>query len=72
MNNEEQQTEKGTIKIAQPRSFKIDFTKVNSLEDVIDILNGMDLTVYLYDETIPEKFQTMFDKGLLIETKKEV
>jgi len=67
MNNEEQQIEKGTIKIAQPRSFKIDFTKVTSLDDVIAILNGMDLTVFLYDETIPEKFKTLFDKGLLIQ-----
>jgi hypothetical protein len=68
MNNEEQQIETSTIKLG--RSFKIDFTKVTSLEDVIDILNGMDLTVFLYDETIPEKFKSMFDKGLLIETTK--
>jgi hypothetical protein len=67
MNNEEQQIEKGRIKIAQPRSFKIDFTKVKSLDDVVDILKAMDLTVFQYDETIPEKFKTLFDKGLLIQ-----
>jgi hypothetical protein len=65
--NNEQQTEKGSINITQPRSFKIDFTKVKSLDDVIAILNGMDLTVFQYDETIPEKFKTLFDKGLLIQ-----
>ena len=70
MNNEEQQTEKGTINIAQPKSFKIDFSKVTTLDDVVDILKAMDLTVFQYDETIPEKFKTLFDKGLLIETTK--
>jgi len=67
---ENQETERGTINIAQPRSFKIDFTKVTSLEDVIDIIKAMDLTVTQYDETIQEKFQTLFDKGILIETTK--
>ena len=66
-NMEEQQTEKGTINIAQPKSFKIDFTKVTSLDDVVAILNGMDLTVYSYDDTIPEKFKDLFDKELLVE-----
>ena len=65
MNNEEQQTETSTIKLGI--SFKIDLTKVTSLDDVVDILKAMDLTVFQYDETIPEKFQSMFDKGLLIE-----
>ena len=64
---EEQTTEKGTINITQPRSFKIDFSKVTSIEDIVDILKAMDLTVFQYDETIPEKFQTMFNKGILIE-----
>jgi hypothetical protein len=59
--------ETSTIKLG--RSFKIDFTKVTSLDDVVDILKAMNLTVFQYDETIPEKFKTLFDKGLLIETK---
>ena len=67
---ENQETKRGTINIAQPRNFKIDFTKVTTLDDVIDIIKAMDLTVTQYNETIPEQFKPMFDKGLLIETTK--
>lgn len=62
----ENETERGTINIEQPRIFKIDFTKVTSVEDVIAILKAMDLTVYSYDNTIPEKFKDLFDKELLV------
>jgi len=52
-----------------PKTFKIDFPKITTLEDVVAILKGMDLTITQYDETIQEKFKPMFDKGLLIEIK---
>jgi len=64
---------KGTLSktIAQqyPKTFKIDFPKITTLEDVVAILKGMDLTINQYDETIPDKFKPMFDRELLIEIK---
>jgi hypothetical protein len=55
--------------LACPKTLKIDFPKITTLEDVVAILKGMDLTINQYDETIQEKFKPMFDKGLLIEIK---
>ena len=49
------------------RKFKIDFTKVTSVEDVVEILKAMDLTIFWYDGTMPEKFKHLFDNELLIE-----
>ena len=56
-----------TLKLDTGRKFKINFTKVTSVEDVVEILKSMDLTIFWYDGTIPEKFKYLFDNELLIE-----
>jgi len=48
-----------------PNHFKVDFSKVKTLEDIIVILKAMDLTVSWYTKTIPEKFQDIHNKGFL-------
>jgi hypothetical protein len=58
---------KGTTIFKQPTHFKINLKKVTSLDDVVAILRGMDLTITQYGEEIPKQFKSMFDKGLLIE-----
>jgi hypothetical protein len=48
-----------------PNHFKVDFSKVKTLDDIIVILKAMDLTVSWYTKTIPEKFQDIHNKGFL-------
>lgn len=57
-----------TVQIASPRIFKLDLTKVKTLEDVIDILEAMDMSVQYWD-TCPEQFTKIYEKGFLKEIK---
>lgn len=57
-----------TLSIIQ-KKFKIDFSKVESLEQVIDILKAMDLSIHWYNDNCPEQFKDLHEKGLLIEVK---
>ena len=52
-----------------PKKFKIDYSKVESLEQVIDILKAMDLSIHWYNDNCPEQFNDLYEKGLLIEVK---
>ena len=52
-----------------PKKFKIDYSKVESLEQVIDILKAMDLSIHWYNDNCPEQFKDLCEKGLLIEVK---
>jgi hypothetical protein len=47
----------------------IDFSKVESLEQVIDILKGMDISIHWYNDNCPEQFKELYEKGLLVEVK---
>lgn len=51
------------------KSFKIDFEKVKTFEDVISILKAMDLTVTWHYDECPDMFKDINDKGFLIEIK---
>lgn len=51
------------------KSFKIDYTKVKSLEQVIDILKAMDLSIHWHTDDCPEQFKDLYEKGLLLEVK---
>lgn len=51
------------------RSFKIDFSKVETLEHVIDILKALNLHIYWCNDNCPEQFKDLYEKGLLIEDK---
>lgn len=57
-----------TLSIIQ-KKFKIDYSKVESLEQVIDILKAMDLSIHWYNDNCPERFKDLYEKGLLIEVK---
>ena len=53
-----------TVK-TNPNHFKMDYSKVKSLDDVIEILKAMDLTVSWYTEETPEQFREIQDRGFL-------
>ena len=57
-----------TLSIIQ-KKFKIDYSKVESLEQVIDILKSMDLSIHWYNDNCPEQFKDLYEKGLLVEVK---
>lgn len=57
-----------TLSIIQ-KKFKIDHSKVESLEQVIDILRAMDLSIHWYNNNCPEQFKDLYEKGLLVEVK---
>jgi len=60
----------GTVRISN-KQFTLDTDKIESLEDVKLILKSMDMQIYWYSEECPEKFKTLYDKGLLKEVKDE-
>jgi hypothetical protein len=51
------------------KKFKIDYSKVESLEQVIDILKVMNLSILWYTDNCPEQFKELHKKGLLVEVK---
>lgn len=51
------------------KKFKIDYSKVESLEQVINILKAMDLSIHWYNDNCPEQFKDLYEKGLLVEVK---
>ena len=57
-----------TISIIQ-KKFRIDYSKVESLEQVIDILKAMDISIYWFSDNCPENFKDLYEKGLLVEVK---
>lgn len=57
-----------TLSIIQ-KKFKIDYSKVESLEQVVEILKATDLTIYWYNNNCPEQFKELYEKGLLVEVK---
>ena len=61
--------ETNSLKIIN-KHFKIDFDKVKTLDDVFLILKSMNISCHWYQETCPEQFQEIYNKGLLIEELK--
>jgi len=57
-----------TLSIVQ-KKFRIDYSKVETIEQVIDILKAMDLSIHWYNDNCPEQFKELYEKGLLIEVK---
>jgi len=57
-----------TLSIIQ-KKFKIDYSKVESLEQVIDILKAMDLSIHWYNDNCPEQFKELYEKGLLVKVE---
>ncbi len=58
-------------KLSIVKTFKIDCSKVKTVEDVAAIFKSMDLTFWIRTEEIPEVFQDMIDKGLANEVSEK-
>ena len=53
------------------KTFDIDYSKVKTIEDVVTVLKGLQITVNWYQEDCPEKFKEIYEKGFLIERVEE-
>ena len=53
------------------KEFEIDTDKIETLEDVKDVIKELQVTIYWYSEECPEKFEKIYSKGLLKEIKNE-
>ena len=53
------------------RHFKVDYSKIKTLEDVIILLKAMDLSLYWYSEECPPQFKELFDKEFLVEVNQK-
>lgn len=51
------------------RCFKIDFDKVQTIDDIKIVLKAMHLSIYWHSDECPEQFKEVYDKGFLIEEK---
>lgn len=62
---------KKLTKVNIVRTFKIDCSKVKTVEDVAAVFKSMDPTFWIYTEEIPEAFKDMIDRGLANEVSEE-
>jgi hypothetical protein len=46
------------------KTFKIDCSKVKTVEDVVAVFKSMDIHFWIRTEEIPEKFKEIIDKGI--------
>jgi len=53
------------------KTFDIDYTKVKTIEDVVTVLKGLQITVNWHQEHCPEQFKEIYEKGFLIERVEE-
>lgn len=53
------------------KMYKIDFDKVKSLQDVIEILKALDFTLFVSNDNVSENLKYFFDNGLIKETGEE-
>lgn len=53
-----------SVKISQ-LTLKIDFTKVKTIEDIVEIMDALDLTFNLQSWSLTDKHKKLIDKGLL-------
>ncbi len=57
-----------TFKIIN-RFFDIDWEKIKTVDDVKSLLKGLQISVHLFSESIPEHLKECFEKEFLIERK---
>jgi hypothetical protein len=53
------------------KSFRLDYSKINTLEDIKDVFQAMDMHINWYTEECPEKFKKIYEKGFLKPTTDE-
>ena len=47
------------------KSYRLDYSKINTIEDIKDVFESMDMHVNWYTEECPEKFKKIYEKGFL-------
>ena len=69
-NNVDFTTEKDLFKLNTiVKQFDIDCEKLETIEDIKTVLKGLQISVHLYSETIPEHLKECFEKEFLVERK---
>lgn len=63
--------QENVFKVQQNRKFEIDFSKVETLEDVKMVLKAMQLTIFWYQDECPPQFTELYEKGFLKEVKND-
>ena len=53
------------------KSYRLDYSKINTLEDIKDVFQAMDMHINWYTEECPEKFKKIYEKGFLKPTTDE-
>ena len=51
------------------KQFDINCEKLETIEDIKSVLKGLQISVHLYSETIPEHLKECFEKEFLVERK---
>jgi hypothetical protein len=51
------------------KRFEIEWDRVESIEDIKSILQGLQITINLHSDTIPNHLKEVFEKGLIKEIK---
>jgi hypothetical protein len=54
-----------TLPPVDTKSFRLDFSKINTIEDLKDVLEAMDMYINWYTGECPEKFKKIYEKGFL-------
>ena len=53
------------------KQFEIDTDKIETLDDVREVIKAMQMVIYFYGEECPDKFKTLLERNLLKEIKDE-
>jgi hypothetical protein len=60
-----------TLPPVNVKSFRLDYSKINTIEDIKDVFEAMDMNINWYTEECPEKFRKIYEKGFLKPTTDE-
>lgn len=64
MSNEQQ-----TITLKGPKTFKINFDKIKTIEDMVKVLKALNIVFSFHVEDCPDNFKELYDNDFLIEIK---
>jgi hypothetical protein len=67
----EKSMEEPTLKLTSDNRFEIDTDKIETLDDVKEVIKAMQMTIYWYSEECPDKFKKLLERNLLKEIKDE-
>ena len=67
----EKSMEEPTLNLTLDNRFEIDTDKIETLDDVREVIKAMQMVIYFYGEECPDKFKTLLERNLLKEIKDE-